>query len=199
MPVLDDKEGLDIDKLIEFWLVLGETNIEPEEFEFYIQLEDFSEDKMSFILEFNNTKYVSQGYTKESIIAIILDEELIYGESEFMSISEGTRFELSLPKLTDEESFETASKAIEDSIDQTANTVVLSQLLLTLLLSVSLKQMWILLSVMQVLAFLRYFTDWEVTVSLVLAQIEESIYLTKFSKKLLDQGRTEFDLASSTV
>ena len=154
---------------------------------------------MSFILEFNNTKYVSQGYTKESIIAIILDEELIYGESEYMSISEGKKFELSLPKLTDEESFETKSRAIEDSIDQTANTVVLSQLLLTLLLSVSLKQMWILLSVMQVLAFLRYFTDWEVTVSLVLAQIEESIYLTKFSKKLLDKSKTEFDLASRTV
>ena len=99
MPVLDDKEGLDADKLIEFWLVLGETNIEPEEFEFNIQLEDFSEEKMSFILEFNNTNYVSQGYTKESIIARILDEELIFGESEYMTITEGTNFELKLTKL----------------------------------------------------------------------------------------------------
>ena len=99
MPVPDDEEGLDADKLIEFWLVLGETNIEPEEFEFYIQLEDFSEEKMSFILEFNNTKYVSQGYTKESIIARILDEELIFGESEYMTITEGTNFELKLTKL----------------------------------------------------------------------------------------------------
>ena len=101
--------------------------------------------------------------------------------------------------MTDEDWFVTDSKAIEDSIDQTANTVVLSQLLLTLLLSVSLKQMWILLSVMQVLAFLRYFTDWEVIVSLVLAEIEESIYLTEFSKKLLDKSKTEFELASSKV
>ena len=152
---------------------------------------------MSFILEFNNTNYVSQGYTKESIIARILDEELIFGESEYMTITEGTNFELKLTKLI--ELYETKSKTIEDSIDQTANTIVLSQLLLTLLLSVSLKQMWILLSVMQVLAFLKYFTDWEVTVSLVLAQIEESIYLTKFSKKLLDKSKTEFDLASRTV
>ena len=70
-----------------------------------------------------------------------------------------------------------------------------TQLFLTLLLSVSLKQMWNLLNVMQVLAYSKNFTQWPALVESINTQIIESIYLTKFNNEIMDLGKTQFEKA----
>ena len=129
-----------------------------DKLDFEVIMDYFDEETMSFVMNFENQDYVSQGYTEESLRAIILDNDLIYGDGEYESIAEGTTFELSLPRMANDEGFEAEIEVIEYSIDRTTNTVVLSQLVLTLVLSVSLKHMWHLLCVMQVLALLRNYT-----------------------------------------
>ena len=50
--------------------------------------------------------------------------------------------------------------AVHDVIDSTAALLVYSNVAFTLILAVSLKAMWNMFNVMQVLAYLREFTPW---------------------------------------
>ena len=51
------------------------------------------------------------------------------------------------------------------------------QLITTIVLSVSLKSMWNLLNVMQVLAYVRNFTVWPAFIEMIIKNIVEAIYL----------------------
>lgn len=62
-------------------------------------------------------------------------------------------------------------------MENTAQTLMTGQLIMTLVLSVSLKSMWNLLNVMQVLAYLRSFTSWPALIELITKNIIEAIYL----------------------
>ena len=65
-----------------------------------------------------------------------------------------------MPKLIPGEEYEAAMETAKSSVENTANTLMTGQLIMTLVLSVSLKQMWNLFNVMQVLAYTRNFTQW---------------------------------------
>lgn len=66
---------------------------------------------------------------------------------------------------------------------------------MTLLLSVSLKQMWNLLNVMQVLTYARNFTPWPPLVDKLLDVLVEALYLNALSTAALDFGKTKFEAA----
>ena len=63
---------------------------------------------------------------------------------------------------------------------------------MTIFLVLSLKAMWNLLNVMQVLAYMRYFTPWPALVDQILAQIIDAITLGPYIKPILDYGKTQF-------
>ena len=60
--------------------------------------------------------------------------------------------------MTSIEEYVRVIEPVEEAINSSTNTLVFGHLIMTLILSVSLKQMWNLLSVMQVLAFMKNFT-----------------------------------------
>ena len=66
------------------------------------------------------------------------------------------------------------------------------QLLTTIILSVSLKQLWNLFNVMQVLAVSREFTHWPALIDEVIKYIIEAIYLQKVSDTVMNYGKTQF-------
>ena len=64
-----------------------------------------------------------------------------------------------LPRLLPGEEFEATLDTTEESIEGATNTLMTGQIIATLALSVSLKQMWNLLNVMQVLAYFKHFSS----------------------------------------
>ena len=87
-----------------------------------------------------------------------------------------------------------ALEATGQTFESTAHGLVLSNVIITLVLSMSLKQMWNLLNVLQVLVFLRTMSQWTPVVSLVLSYLHETITLERILGFALDYGMTEFDL-----
>ena len=88
------------------------------------------------------------------------------------------------------ESFATALATTEGTADSAAQSLLASQMVMTVVLSVSLKQLWNLLNVMQVLAYSTNFTQWPALVEEVNKQVFEAIYLTKVNNMIVDLGKT---------
>ena len=65
------------------------------------------------------------------------------------------------------ETFVGVIESAGDAAGGTAQTLMTGQIILTLALSVSLKQMWNLLNVMQLLAYARNFVTWPALVSMI--------------------------------
>ena len=72
-----------------------------------------------------------------------------------MTIDPNFKIKPILPRLNPGEEFESVMETAEGSIESTANTLMTGQIIMTLVLSVSLKQMWNLFNVMQIVAYTR--------------------------------------------
>ena len=81
-------------------------------------------------------------------------------------------------------------KIASSTIEATTQNLVLGQVILTILLAISLKQMWNLLNVIQVLVFIKNFTLWPAGTENILIILSEVIYLEKFSNWSLDFGKS---------
>ena len=77
---------------------------------------------------------------------------------------------------------------------QSASALLISNLVLTLVITISLKAFWNLLTVIQVLVFLRHFTNWPAIVNQVLHQMFEAITLKPFIDPILQFGKSTFEV-----
>ena len=70
-----------------------------------------------------------------------------------------------------------ALDTVSNSIENTTQTMMTGQLITTIILSVSLKQLWNLFNVLQVLAVSSEFTQWPALIDEIIKYIFEAIYL----------------------
>lgn len=87
-------------RILEFWLVLGNTFDGIEELKFNVVLDEFKEDTMNFIVEFETPELLSIGYTKELLVAKILDQSFFRSESSYQTTAENSVITYTLPKMT---------------------------------------------------------------------------------------------------
>lgn len=87
------------------------------------------------------------GSKKDVVFGTVLDETFFASEDSADTIQKGSKLKLLLPKMI-EEGLVTAIEATEDAITDSVQPLMAGQIVLTLVLSVSLKQMWNLLNVM---------------------------------------------------
>jgi len=90
----------------------------------------------------------------------------------------------------------------EEALDNTHETaksaaagIVVGNIVLTLFFALSLKTMWYLLSVMQVIVLLRSFTAWPAIVDSVIGQVLDAITLDPIVEPIIDYGKSKFELA----
>ena len=131
---------------------------EPNQLDFDVFVDKLEGDKLFFKMKFVNPTLVSTGTLPDMLVATILDETFFCSGDKPTTIKAGTELKTILPRLLPGEEFATALQTTESTADSTAQAFLGTQLFLTLVLSVSLKQMWNLLNVMQVLAYSRNFT-----------------------------------------
>ena len=81
------------------------------------------------------------------MITTIVDGSFFSSEENGVPIEPGTQIEQPLPKMLPGKSVVKALETTKKSIENAANTVVVAQLIITVILALSLKSMWNLMNV----------------------------------------------------
>lgn len=176
-----------------------ESSAEPDQLKFEALVESLEGDRLYFKMRFENPTMVSIGLVKDVVVGTILDESFFCSEGQPMTIEAGTEIKTVLPRLNPGEEFEGTMEATKSTIESSASTFMTGQLIMTLVLSVSLKQMWNLFNVMQVLAYTREFTRWPALVQSVIEYIIEALYMEKVNNAIMDFGKSKFEVAKNSA
>ena len=97
---------------------------------------------------------VSIGSKPDVIIGTVLDDDFFSSSTSSKGISKGSKITTVLPKMLPGEDTVEVLATTEEATSNTTQGLLISQILVTLVLSVSLKQMWNLFCVMQVLGYI---------------------------------------------
>ena len=81
------------------------------------------------------------------MITTIVDGSFFASEENGLPIPPGTKIEQPIPKMLPGKGAVQALEATKESIEKAANTVVVAQIIITVLLALSLKSMWNLMNV----------------------------------------------------
>ena len=92
-----------------------------------------------------------------------------------------------------------ALQATKEGIENTANTVVVAQIAITVILALSLKSMWNLMNVIQVLSYVRFFSGWPALMLEVFKYMDNAITLKPVSDPIFEYGQTQFEKANATL
>ena len=83
-----------------------------------------------------------------------------------------------------------ALETTKKSVENATNTVVVAQLIITILLALSLKSMWNLMNVIQVLSYVRFFSGWPALMLEVFKYIDNAITLKPVSDPIFEYGQS---------
>ena len=144
-------------------------------------------------LKFDHPLSVSIGELPDLIVVEIVEPDLFISKESGKSISSSsTKIEKSAPKqFPSLKSFESVVVAA-NTVQVAANTAFLSQFGVTICLAVSLKAMWNLMNVMQVMAYLRLVVDWPANSHMILDSMHNAITLENILKEVKDSYFTDF-------
>ena len=76
---------------------------------------------------------------------------------------------------------------------------IIAQLAITLPIAISLKSMWNLMNIIQILAYFRLYANWPAMIDFQLNQLELAITLKPVSDLVMDFGKSKFQLANETL
>ena len=94
--------------------------------------------------------------------------------------------------MFEDKQFAATMESTEAAVTNAANTVVVFQIIITLVLALSLKSMWNLMNVIQVLAYVRFFTGWPAFMLEIFRYMDNAITLKPISDLAFDYGKTQF-------
>ena len=94
------------------------------------------------------------------MVATVVDGAFFAPSSNGIPIPDGTSFNATIPKLLTGDEFVHALEVTETVVEAAATTIVTTQIIIYLVMAFSLKSMWNLMNVIQVLAYMRFYTSW---------------------------------------
>ena len=120
---------------------------------------------------------VSIGEKPDKLVVDFVKPELFISKASGKSLPEDSEIDASIPKqFPDLETYEIAQVA-GSTVQFAATSAFLTQFAVTITLAVSLKAMWNLMHVMQVIAYLRLLVLWPANGHMILQSIHNSITL----------------------
>ena len=84
-------------------------------------------------------------------------------------------------------------------VEAATSTIVTTQILITLVMAFSLKSMWNLMNVIQVLAYMRFFTNWPASMMEIFRYMDDAITLKPVTDPIFDYGKSAFEKANSKL
>ena len=154
---------------------------------------------LKFKLLFDSPLLISMGAINDKMIATIVDGSFFSSSENGLPLKSGTNIEQPLPKMFPDEDFAEAMETTETAVSNAANTFVIVQLILTVALALSLKSMWNLMNVVQVLAYVRFFTGWPAQMLGIFEYMDNAITLKPVTNLVFDYGKNQFEKANATL
>ena len=182
-----------------FAIVRGADDSAPLEYlGFSVESAGIESGMMNFKFKFEYPLMISIGAKKDKMVATIVDGSFFANE-DGQPIPPGTEIVQLLPKLLPGEEFAMALESTKTGMERATQTFVIAQIIITLLLSVSLKSMWNLYNVIQILAYIRFFTNWPAFMLDIFMYMDNAITLKPISDPIFEYGKSEFDKAEATL
>ena len=75
----------------------------------------------------------------------------------------------------------------------------MAQIAITVPIALSLKSMWNFMNVIQVLAYLRFYSNWPAFLNMQFVQLEYAVTLKPISDPVMDLGKSKFEIASQSL
>ena len=97
---------------------------------------------------------------------------------------------MELPKMLPWGKYAAMIDLAKQSMEITIQTGILAQIIITLIIAASLKSIWNLLNVCQVLAYMRFYARWPAFMELLLLWMDNSITLKPLSDSVFDYGKS---------
>ena len=89
-----------------------------------------------------------------------------------------------------DEQIEEILEIAQTAVERGAQTIIITQLIITAILAVSLKSMWNLMNVIQVLAYVRFFSGWPAIILEVFKYMDNAITLKPVSDPIFEYGQS---------
>ena len=175
----NEKISVELQSLIQVKVLRGsaDTSAPRSKLNFIAELKNFDSKSLLLKLSFEHPLSVSIGEKADIIQISFVEPDL------FVSAESGKKMEANfttisaIPKqFPDEESFSLAVAA-GNTVQVAANTAFLSQFEVTICLAVSLKAMWNLMHIMQLMAYLRLLVEWPANSEMMLKSMHNAITL----------------------
>ena len=122
------------------------------------------------------------------MIATIVDGTFFSSSENGLPIEPGTTIEQILPKMYESKEQAVAMETTEYAVNQAANTFIVFQIVVTILLAASLKSMWNLMNVIQVLAYVRFYSGWPAFMTKVFEFMDNAITMKPVTDFVFDYG-----------
>ena len=136
----------------------NDRGIDRSLFNFVVDAKKITDDTLEFKITFDNPKLISIDRTNlDYIIAEVIDTTFFSDAGEPVMFKNGAIWYMPIPRLLDEDEIELTEKS-GMSTQSTIYTLAGFELVANLALSISLKQMWNILNVLQVTVFMVSFT-----------------------------------------
>ena len=103
---------------------------------------------------------------------------------------------MTLPRhYPDEETFMQV-EIVSDTIVKASESAFWSSLVMAILISISLKVIWNIMNVMQVLAYTRLFSLWPANIKTLMDSVHMAITMDVFYDKLINYGLDQYEIAA---
>ena len=126
---------------------------------------------------------MSIGSLKDKMAVTVVDGRFFSSNVNGLPIETGTTIEQLIPKMLEVDyasAMETTSASVE--------TFFMAQIIVTTVLAISLKSMWNLMNVIQVLSYIRFFTGWPALMMEIFTYMDDAITLKPLTDPIFEFG-----------
>ena len=124
-----------------------------------------------------------------------IDPRLFPSAANGLTIEKGKYLSVELPRhFPDEDTF-LQVEVVSDAIVKVSESAFWGSLVLTILISISLKATWNIMNVMQVHAYTRLFSLWPANIKAIMDAIQLAITMDVFYGKLMNWGLDQYEIA----
>lgn len=185
----DDEIKVNLESLIQMEVIRGdeETSAPEEKLGFITELSDYLDQSIELKLRFEFPLSLSIGESPDTLLVTFVEPDLFVSKETGKSLNaEFNTVERQIPKQFPSEAAYALGIVAGSTVQVAANTAFLSQLGVTLCLAASLKAMWNLMHVMQVLAYFRLMINWPANSHMMLQSMHNAITLDNLLNGLYD-------------
>ena len=159
---------------------------------FVTTLTSYSDDSISLKLKFDDPLSISIGQQEDILTIEFVEPNLFISKETGKSLADPTMLKHKIPRQFPSEASYAVAVAAGSTVQVAANTAFLGQFGVTICLAVSLKAMWNLMHVMQVMAYLRLAVEQPANSNMMLQSMHNAITLENIINSFYDTFLDDF-------